>query len=273
MMKPFLTVFLLCTSFFFTSCYRYGIYQHSMVLNSNPYQAIPLKQDSSKSAIYAGANLIGGYVNHRLNDGTGGIQATIHQGTNFGSFQAHYGVNGSLGFYRAADYGQLNSYYYNPNLNNYLIDSINGTKMFGSVGISAGINTVIPFDNGGEWRIVGLEFTHQYEWDNSYSNFRRKISIQDANVVEHTRHFSTLGLSSEFLLKFNEKENFSYKILGGASLGNLRFYESFTADYQTFRTFLAQYLQYTSGRGTYYLQGSFGYYSISGMLGFNLRLR
>ena len=259
--------------FLLTGCYRYGLYQHPMLINSSPYQAIPLKKDSSKSALYASGSIMGGYANHLSKDGMGALQASIHQGTNFGSFQAHYGLNGSFGFYRASDYGELGNYYYNSNLNNYLIDSLNGTKSFGSIGVSAGINTVIPFDDGGEWRIVGLEFSHQYELGNSYYGFRRKLSIQDVNLVEHSRHYSTLGLSSELILKFNESENLGYKILMGASLQHPRFYESYTSDFKPFRTFLQQYLFYKHQRTHFYLQAAVGYYSFSGMLGFNYQLR
>lgn len=273
-MKPLILICLLGSGLLLTSCFRYGIYQHSMVQNSHPYQAIPLQKDGSKSALYAGGSISGGYVNHLSKDGTGAVQGTLHRGTNFGHFQAHYGVNGTLGFYRASDYGeQSSSYYYNSNLNNYLIDSINGTKYFGSVGISAGINTLVSFDDGGEWRVIGLQFTHQYELDNNYSAFRRKISIQDANVVEHTRHYSTLGFTSELLIKVNPEEYLGYKVVVGGTLGNPRFYESYSANYKIFRTFLNQYLNYNFKKGTFYLQGSIGYYSYGAALGFNLKIK
>lgn len=255
------------------SCARYAIYQHPMLLNSNPYARIPLKSDSSKSALYVGGSLMLGFANQGSTDDLASVQGNIQKGTNFGAFQAHYGLNSSLGYYYPRKLVDLYSSNYNPMLNDTYIDSIGGSKYYGSLGFSGGINTVVPFNDGGEWRIFGLEFSHQYEWDNSYAAFRKKIPKTDANFVEHSRHFSSLGLTSEILLKLAKNENLSYKFLVGVSLSNPRFYETFTMSSRPVRTFFTQYIQYSFDRGLIYFQGSVGYYSQSGMIGCNFRLR
>lgn len=268
---PYLCFLLFVFSLF--SCTRYAIYQHPMGLNSNPYARIPLKSDSSKSALYVSGSLMLGFANQGSTDDLGSIQGNIQKGTNFGSFQAHYGINSSLGYYYPKKLGNLGTTNYNPMLNDTYIDSIGGTKFYGSLGVSGGINTVIPFEKGGEWRIFGLEFSHQYEWDNSYAAFRKKIPKTDANFVEHSRHFSTLGMTSEVLFKLSNTENLGYKTLVGFSLSNPRYYETFTMSSRPVRTFFTQYLQYTFNGGTIYFQASVGYYSQSGMMGFIYRLR
>lgn len=234
---------------------------------------MPLQKDSIRSAFYADGSAIVGFANHRWIDDIVGFQGGFHMAHSFGKFQAHYGLNGTIGKYRASDYIfpfliDLG----NDNLNEPFLDSINGNKFFGSMGFSGGINYVESFLQGGEWRVIGLEFNLQREWDNDYWYFRNKIPINYANLIEYERNYSTLSVTSEFLLK-DKEINYGYKVAFGLSLKNPPYYFSNNNSKKISRGHFSQTLQVTVRKFTGYAQFNIGYYASSGLLGINYRLR
>src|SRR4029079_15802275 len=88
----------------------------------------------------------------------------------------------------------------NSNLNDSLINLHAGNNFFGSVGFVGGVDFVAPFDNGGEWRIVGVEDCWQQDFG-KYLSFRKGLPDPAANIISRYDQYTTISLGTEVLLK------------------------------------------------------------------------
>lgn len=157
-------------------------------VNHNPYHPIPLKQDSVKSASYAGVSISNGTANDSQADETLTFFMGFSCAHNFGNFQGFYAANVSLGNYKVAPFSEYESA---GNFDPAAINENAGNKFFGSTGIDGGINFVLPIPNG-EWRILDIETSAQQEFG-KYASFRKKLTNKDADLIVRSKLFATLG--------------------------------------------------------------------------------
>lgn len=262
-------------SFCLSSCLHYAYYQNPMHTNMHAYRAMPLKSDSASTAVYGDVNLFTGFANQNWRDDVSGGSAGLHVAHNFGEFQASYGINGTLGRYRASDFGLPELAISDPdNPDESFLDSINGSKFFGSAGFHGAINYVKPFANGGEWRAFGLEFNYQREWDNDYQAFRNKIPTGRANVVDYGRNYSALSLTTELIFRGKDRYSYGYKLaMGVATQKVLRYFSSAEPNKTLYRSHFSQTFHMGNDRVTGYGQFTVGYRASSLHFGLNFRLR
>lgn len=266
----FPNLLLLAAPFLFSQCTYHAYFQSPFYGNSEPYHAIPLQSDSLKSATYvSGAFTIGG-VNQSLRDDVYSFNGSFHRSHNFGNFQGFYGANFAVGSYTASEYG---FYQYDrpvgvgdslpPNLKP-------GSRFFGGYGAGGGIDYVLPFGRGSEWRVVGLSFTVQKEFG-GYRNFRKAMPDSLADVIFRNDLTGVLGVSTEFAFK-GRHATIGYKLmLAGDILNTKKNYGGYNNDlYGTI--FFQQTLSLTRHRITGFVQFNVGDRLFIAHSGINCRL-
>lgn len=192
----FFILALLATPILFSSCTYRAYFKSPYNGVGETYHAIPLKSDSLKSATYVSGVFTGGGVNHNLRDDVFAFTGSIYRSHNFGSFQGYYGVSGSLGSYDVANYSG-----YKPNGGNTTIYTPDpGNKFFGCYSGGGGINFVMPFGRGSEWRVIGTSFTLQKEFGD-YWGFRKQLPDSLANSIFNRTLTGYLGVSTELAFK------------------------------------------------------------------------
>ncbi|MBC7851758.1 MAG: hypothetical protein H7Y31_18590 [Chitinophagaceae bacterium] len=264
-------ILLICFPFIAASCYNYGYYQHPMQ-SITAYRNIPLKSDSLRSATYLSGSIIGGVANHSWRDEILGFSGSIHRAHVLGDLQFHYGLNGTIGKYRASDYSFHGLFQFeNENLNPTLIDSLNGTKFFGSYGFGGGINWVKATEKV-EARIIGIEFNWQHEWDNDYHAFRNKLPIDAANLIDYRRNYSSIAVTSEFIWRLTRNRG-GYKASVGIMIPGADYYNTNKDKRKVYPGFLSQTAHVEMGKFLYYGQLTFGYRVANMHVGINYRLR
>lgn len=274
-MKHPLFGILLCLTLVSSSCVHYAVYQNPMRLNTYSYRAIPLQADSAKTAVYGEGAGFFGFSNEGWRDDVSGGYAGIHLAHNFSNFQLMYGVNGAVGQYRASDYLFPSIPYAGYSVFPYdtFLDSINGSKFFGTLGGVMAANYVLPFKNGSEWRVFGAEWNYQYEWDKDYFSFRKKIPVNYANMIDYGRSYNTLSFTSEFIFRDKDQSTFGYKLAMGVATTKGYFYDD---PFQKPRTLLRGHMVNTLHFGfrklTGFAQLMFGYRGSSFQTGLNFRL-
>lgn len=184
-------------AFLFSRCTYRAYYQSPFHGGSETYHTIPLQSDSLKSATYVSGVFTGGGVNHNLRDNVFSFTGSVYRSHNFGDFQGFYGVSGSLGSYDVAEYSGYEPYgggtttLYTPDP---------GNKFFGGYSGSGGINFVLPFGRGSEWRVIGTSFTLQKEFGD-YQRFRKSVPDSLANSIFNNNLIGVLGVSTEFAFR------------------------------------------------------------------------
>lgn len=188
---------------FFSGCATPSYYLSPLNSNSNYYKPIPLHSDSLKTATYASGSFLGGGSNFGWKDGVTAFQGNIHRSNNFGKFQAFYGAGFTLGKYGVKQ--KIITKYQNDTGGTYynrydtILNIPAAGKFFGAVGFSGGINYVVPFKDGGEWRI-GIETAINKEFGN-YLSFRKTLPDSLLNIVEKSNWTKTLGGYIDFIFK------------------------------------------------------------------------
>jgi hypothetical protein len=206
-MKKCLTSSLFAISLFLSSCISSSYFLSPNNANSNPYHAVPLQSDSVKGATYVSSLFTIGGANEGWRDGLYAFQARIHRSNNFGSLQAYYGGNVSLGTYHIAEFYNYDHPYNNPS--NDHTYSMN--RFFGSYGFNGGMNVVVPTRHGGEWRAIGLETSIQKEFG-SYYDFRRNLSDSAADLIFRKNVTGTVGIFTDIISKSAQGTEFGYKM-------------------------------------------------------------
>jgi hypothetical protein len=244
---------------------------------SNPYHAIPMKRDSLKSAMFAGASFVHGSANDRGADQVYGFQGSLHRSNNFGNFQAYYGPNLSLRSYQVTDYYNYGRGGY-PNPYDTAIHIPGAGCFFGSYGVSGGINIVTTHQHRreyrhSEWRILGIETSLQKEFG-KYSQWRDKLPDSTANIIFRKHYYAYLGLYTEWLWTNRHKTEVGFKIgLGtdlnpGSSYSNNFQYRSYILPLYSFS--IAYHV--TKARYTGFMQTNFGTYATNFQIGLSYRL-
>ncbi len=236
-------------------------------INSNHYHNIPLHTDSFKAATYVHAVFTGGNANDNARDFLYAFQFNLHRAHNFGNFQAYYGGGFSLGSYLVGNYTTYDHYYY-PRDTSFNIPY--SQQFFGSYGLNAGMNWVIPFANGrGEWRTIGFQASVENEFGD-YLKFRKNLPDSVVNINAKYSLTTTLGGASEIIWKTRHGTSIGYKIAGGGSLVPSKKYFGNENSYRPYYT--SQTLHVTKGRWTGFGQINNGLYSVSFQFGINYRL-
>jgi hypothetical protein len=263
--------------FLFSSCaYRQAYLLSPQNASSNPYQAIPMKSDSLKSAVYAGVSFFNGSANDRGADHVYGFQGSLHRSNNFGIFQAYYGGNFTLGSYQVTDYYNYPMGYGYPDPNDTVTHILGSGNFFGSYGVSGGINIVTIHQHlteyrHSEWRALGLETSLQKEFGN-YANWPDKLPDSAANVI-FRKHFSAyIGLYTEWLWTNKHRTEFGIKMAGGMDLNPGSNYSNYhAASILPLYCFSVAY-HFTKYRFTGFMQGNFGTYASNFQIGLSYRL-
>ena len=269
MNKKLINVAVVCMAVLSGCISRQAFYVSPYNGNHNPYHPIPLKQDSVKSASYAGLSVSNGTANDNQADETLTFFTSLSRAHNFGNFQGFYAANVSLGNYKVTPFSEYESA---GNFDPAAINENAGNKFFGSTGIDGGINFVLPIHNG-EWRVLGIETSAQQEFG-SYALFRKKLTDKDADLIVRSKLFATVGGYTELAGKISHGSA-GVRLAAGTVLGskyhNLLIVDQFSGkrlkyNYIYFTIFL------TKKKVTGYLQSNYSGKSQAGFLGVNYRL-
>lgn len=264
-------VFCFCCGILLSSCSQDLYYQHSRHTATTPYRAMPLRSDSVRSAFYAGISYTGGESNVYFSDNNNAFTATAHGAWNLGPIQAFAGTDLSAGNYRIKLIDSILFFPPNPFPNRAAVNSQQGRKGYGAWGLHLGVNAVIPFPTGGEWRVVGVEYYRSQDWG-GYAQFRKNLPDSAVNVLQRSNVYQTLSLTTEVAFKLKEV-NFGYKAAMGAKIGKLERFDENGRAGTIWPGNLSQTVQVTKQRFTGYLQFNTGYRAYSFMLGSQFRLR
>jgi hypothetical protein len=190
--------------------------------NSNPYHNIPLVSDSIKGATYGSFVFTTGSANYQGRDYMSAFQTSIYRSNNFGSVQAYYGANFSLGLYHLGEFYNI-KYKYDPTIFGPISDPLDTSYhvnasgyAFGSYGLSGGINYVIPFSKG-EWRALGVETSLQNEFGD-YAGFRNSLPDSGATIIFRKRFTGTIGLYTDLLWRDHHNNEWGFKFAVGEVL-------------------------------------------------------
>ena len=222
--------------------------------------------DSTKSAVYISGAYTNGGSNDQMRDNLFAFHGNIHRSHNFEHFQAYYGLGLTLGSYRVTPYdGYFTS---PPNYRNDTVFRIGGSDHFwGSYGFNGGINLVVP-SRGGEWRIIGLETSLQYEFGD-YLNFRRSLKDSAVDILATSHGTKTLGIFTEFLHRSKKGVEFGYKLSFGASLVSSATYLGDSS--RNSPLYFCNTFHLTKERITGFIQFNFGTHCESFQIGLSFR--
>ncbi|HTE30957.1 MAG TPA: hypothetical protein VK666_11335 [Chryseolinea sp.] len=252
-----------------SSCTRYAYYQSPTHANASAYRAMPMIRDSAKAKLYLSGSFIGGLANQRLRDNINGFNASAHVAHHFGNFQAYYGLTGTLGSYKI----DSTNGWFNTNEDGYpsssLLNSMTGRKSFRSYGAFGGVNGVIPF-SGGEWRFLGTEFTYTKEFG-QYLDFRQKLPVNAANLVDQRNHFFTAGLSTDLVLR-RSSNSIGFRVAGVMDLATLNVYYQEDNPRVHRSYYFVHTIHFEKNRVTGYFQGVTGIYAFTIQGGANIRI-
>jgi hypothetical protein len=251
--------------------------------SSNPYHTIPLISDSIKGATYGSLVFTAGNANYQRRDYLSAFQTSIYRSNNFGSVQAYYGANFTLGLYHVGEYYNIR-YLYDPTIFGPLsnpLDTIYHIPVtlttFGSYGVSGGINYVIPFSKG-EWRALGVETSMQNEFGN-YAGFRNGLPDTAATIVFRQRFTGTIGIYTDLLWKDHHGNEWGFKFALGEMMNPPSNYTINKASVHSDRYDYNVYLSYFSttfhmSRGPYagFMQLNLGTFATSFQIGASYRL-
>lgn len=257
---------------FVSSCKEYAYFQSPMLTNTSGYKTIPLKSQQQPSATYASGAISYGDANDNGRDRVRCFNGAVHRSHNMGAFQAFYGVTGTLGEYtiRPVRLTEWNSFS-NLNLNDSLINAQQGGKFFGSYGLTGGVNLVLPLSHGGEWRVVGAEFSWNQEFG-KYFDFRKQLPDTAANLIDKRRAFFTLGISTDILIPVARKGSFGLKIAQVYSLRNLKGYDDQKKPITHTPQYFSGTLHLTINRVTGFYQVNIGSYATGMQFGTAVRI-
>ena len=206
---------LLISILLLTGCVRQNYYLSPFQSNSNTYHVMPLKSDHVSSASYLHGGIAIGDANDYRDD-VFAFTSEYYRAHSFGSFEAYYGVNFSLGYYNVQNY-------FNSSIgslrDSFVVKTINdmtGEKLFGGYGLKGGIALVAPYSQrGGEWRVLGVELNMQNEFG-QYLKFRRLLPDSVAKANMNASFFPTICFTTEAVAR-SKHYALSYKFSVGGS--------------------------------------------------------
>jgi hypothetical protein len=274
-MRSSLLLCLLVFLIFLTSCrVNYGYFQSPFQTNTSSYKTIPLHSDSARSAIYASGVFTIGSANDRWRDGMGGFLGSVYRSHTSRYVQGYYGLTGMIGGYHIKSYGIPDplagiTYDQNKNLDESLIDSMAGSKIWGGMGITGGIDFSLPY-NRNEWRILVLEGSWQQEFGR-YLDFRKNIPDTAANLIDHRKHYFTISVGTEVVVH-TRKGQVGYKMAVISSTRNLYGFNKDRLPFTRTPGYWSQTFHLSVNKVTGFTQLNFGTYAMSWQLGFSYLL-
>lgn len=265
-----LLITLSCMAFLLGACKQYAYYQSPFHATTSSYKVMPVSGDSAAATFASGALFTGG-VGDRLRDGYWGLNGNLYQSHSFGPWRGFYGLTGIAGMYRVRPIGGNGLHEpYNKFPNDSLISARSGSKFFGGLGASAGIYVTTPFDNGGEWRVLGLELNYQHEFGHYYS-FRKKLPDTAANLVNRSRDYLAIGLHSDLLFDVRRGTS-GIKIGAVFSTRSETRYENSSVRSRMLPGYFSLTFHHTRDNVTAFYQTNLGTFTANLMIGLNYRL-
>lgn len=252
----------------------------SSLLNSyngitGQYITQPLKDDSLKTATYAGATLSAGWANEMLSDGVVQMNLNLHQTFSFSKFTGYAGGNFMVGhrnvnrlwtFWNGTAQDELD--FYNANAGSM------GTMGYG---FDAGVAFVQPLGlNGSEWRIFGIESSYRRDFG-GYNRFRKQQV--DANTIlrynDQSDYFSTFGFTTEIIVQSQHKNNrVGYKFALGRSFKDVYYSGLPPSNNNAFvrPIYISNTLHVGDKKFTFFMQNNIATYSFMFFAGLQYRL-
>jgi hypothetical protein len=215
------------------------------------------------SACYLNAAFSGGSANDRGHDKVYSFQTNFSAANNFKNFQMYYGGGLILGDYK---FNHYEGNYHSDIIDFQALDQFAGNYFFGAVGLNAGMDFVIPFPLGGDWRLVGLEAS-LYKDFGDYLSVREQLADTAATYIARGNSLATFGFYSEIVDK-TKYGSFGVKASAGWMLGKDYHYVGGIGNYGYFSFSLAP----TFRRWTPYVQANFATKAANAMIGLNYRL-
>lgn len=219
----------------FTPIREQAFYVSPLNGNAEDYHTLPLANDSARTAFYARSAFYWGGANDRHNDHLDGWSFSGYAAHHVNRLQWYYGLDLSLGTYVVGKWdtsytllGDLSGRYWLPPAQASKLEPLSRYQFYGSTSFSGGINGVLPFQRGGEWRFLGLETSLHREFGD-YLAFRHQLPDSLVALVVKGRFFGTLGLSTEIIGRTpNGEWGFRFATGGivGSSYNHLHIYDS-----------------------------------------------
>lgn len=268
---PIILLLLASSSIFFcSSCLHKTYFFSPLQANTSSYQAMPVRSDSLKSAIYADGSFSAGGLNQGWRDGVYAFRASMHRSHVIENFRLYYGASIILGEYNVKPNDYL---YYNAGSYN----SIVGTKSFGAYGFNAGFSFTVPLGRKGEWRFLGVEGSLFKEFGDYY-NFRKSLPDSAANIIERNQHLGSLGINTELIFKGRSNNKFGIKFAGGSYLhyltsrGDGSYYNTRYPDQRIDLVYFSNTYHFTVNKVTAFFQLNIGTQAGHFQAGINYRL-
>jgi hypothetical protein len=249
-------------------CTRSTYYVSPLHGNVTPYHTIPLASDSVSSSTYINGQVATGGANDGLSDGVFNFQLNAYRTHQLGGhLQAYYGAGIQTGTYHIKSFKD-ESRRFSSFLDTARINAA-GTKTYSSLGIHGGLNFMVPFGAGHEWRI-GMQTAVHKEFG-SYLQFRKSLPADSVDGVAKSSTLGSLSLQTELAFQVHNG-NFCIKWELGRLLGkdyrdvgfgktypfrNRFTYWSFTLQRGLERTGI--YTQFTIGNNAFFFQMGVNY--------------
>jgi hypothetical protein len=197
-------------------CSRSAYYVSPLHGNITPYHSIPLASDSISSSTYINGQLGAGNANDGLSDGVFNFQLNAYRTHQLSRrVQAYYGTGVQTGTYQVESF-KNETRVFSSFLDTARINAA-GTKAYGSLGIHGGLNFIVPFGGGHEWRI-GMQSAVHKEFG-SYLQFRKSLPADSVDGVVKSSILGAASLQTELAFRMRTGD-FCIKGEFGWLLGN-----------------------------------------------------
>ena len=244
--------------------------------NANDYHALPARNDSAHTAVYAGFCHYNGTANVHRNDNVSATRFSLYVAQHRGYFQWYCGGDLTLGNYTMNSWDTSNPIFSYlvllPPARSEQLDRYLGPHFFAGTGFDAGINAVVPMGQG-EWRVLGVETALHNEFG-EFLHLRQKLPDSLAGYIVRRPFFGTVGLTSEFVFR-TRLGNFGFRLAEGKVLGgnyaNTGVLDSTDLKPLRYLSYTNLNFQMTWDRFTFYSQLEFAAKGYSGRLGFIYR--
>jgi hypothetical protein len=265
-----------------TAYHQQAYYTSPFNGSSERYHALPLHNDSTKTAFFVQGSAFTGAANDLQTDDLSGGSVSAHLAQHQGMWQWWGGLDLTAGSYSLGNWhprytgnGFLGVNYdqeFLPPATANQLNALSGSRFFGGAGFSGGVNAMIPMGQG-EWRFLGVE-TNLHQEFGDYLHLRRHLADSLATYIVRQPFFGTAGLTSEWIFR-TKQGDFGFRLGYGWALGAAYhpsdLYDSVSQNELHFNyTSLA--FHYTFGQNTLYLLAESGTKSGSVRLGFIYRL-
>lgn len=175
----------------------------------------------------------------------------------------YYGGGLILGQYKFDGY---KGNYHSDIIDFQTLDQYAGNYFFGAVGFNAGMDVVIRFPLGGDWRLLGVE-TSVYKDFGDYFSVRKRLPDTAATFIASGNSIATFGFYSEVVDK-TKYGSFAVKGSAGWMVGKDYHDVGGIGNYGYCSFSLAP----TIKRWTPYFQATFATKSANAMVGINYRI-